>query len=200
MKLISLALACSLTLSGCAAPLLGWKSRPVASHKALKTRLWTATGERRFVTWIHTANGKGPDDDTFLLCPEPAPFTGQAIGAASKANLSQGQALTVGTDEQFQTSLTVVGNFTENLAALDRNFANACNMKVAGLIEGDELVAQVKSDNAVRRIYVLAAAAKQAGDPDIKKKIDEAVKEAVEKAKKDVDINVVINPKAPAAK
>jgi hypothetical protein len=193
MKAVITVLCYGLVVSGCAAPIIGWKARPVAAHDAMKTRLWTATGERRFVTWINKGG------DRFLLCPEPAPFTGQAIEAASKPKLSETQGLTIGTEESFKTTLSQFGTLTENLSALDRNFANSCNMNVAGYLNPTDLVSEVRADNAVRRIFVLTAAARQSNDPEIKKLVEIAVKEAVEKARKEL-LTVTVSVSSPAPK
>lgn len=193
MRLLAV-LSVALVLSGCATTISAVKSRPVAAHDVDKTRLWTATGERRFVTWYVV------DRNKYLLCPEPVPFTGQAITSASKPNLKPSEVVSLGTEEAYATTLTSIGTLTENLAALDRNFANSCNLYIAGVMHPDRLRASVEADNAVRRAYVLAAATSKTDDKALKAAVDAAVKAAVEKVKKELaaKVGVTIAPTSAA--
>jgi hypothetical protein len=186
--------AISSSLSGCATTISAIKARPVAAHNAHETRLWTSTGERRFVTWLYRGENK------FLLCPEPVPFTAQAITSSSKPSFARPEIVTLSTDEAYGTNLTTVGTLTENLAALDRNFSNTCNLFVAGIINDADFASQVAADNNLRRNYVLLSALKPADDKELKKRIDAAVKEAVDKLKKDLSTTatVTVKPTPPA--
>lgn len=155
--LLAVTIAVAVPIGGCATIIPAWKARPTASHDVDRTRLWTATGERRFVTWYTFKDG---DQLRYLLCPEPVPFTAQAISSSAKPLLKPGEAISIGTEETFGTSLTAQGTLTENLAALDRNFANACNLFIAGVLDPVQFRQLVEADNAVRRATVLASAIK----------------------------------------
>jgi hypothetical protein len=178
-------------LCGCATTISAIKARPVAAHNAYETRLWTSTGERRFVTWLYRGG------NNFLLCPEPVPFTAQAITSSSKPGFARPEIVTLSNDEAFGTSLTTVGTLTERLAALDRNFANSCNLFVAGIIDGAELASQVRVDNLVRRQFVLISAMSE-DEKALQAKIDAAVKAALEKQKKDSSAGGTEKPKPQA--
>jgi hypothetical protein len=167
---------CAASVCGCATTISAIKARPVAAHHAEETRLWTSTGERRFVTWQYRGENK------FLLCPEPVPFTAQAITSSSKPSFARPEVVTLSNDEAFGTNLTTVGTLTERLAALDRNFSNACNLFVAGVISPAELANEVRADNYIRRQYVMISA-KNEDEKALQAKIEAAVKAALDKQK-----------------
>lgn len=188
MRRVALLIPLILGLGGCASTITAIKSRPVAAHEVIETRLWTSTGERRFVAWINRGNGN------YLLCPEAVPFTAQSVTSSAKPSLKPSEAIALSTEENYGTGLTTVGTLTENLAALDRNFSNSCGLYMAGVIKEDELLRQVQADNAVRRVYVLAAAGNRTGDKELKAAVDAAVKEAVEKARKELALTLTVSP------
>ncbi|MEC3949280.1 hypothetical protein [Sphingobium sp. HWE2-09] len=194
MMKISVIALLAFGLSGCASTITAIKNRPMAAHKT-ETRLWTSTGERRFVAWIALPDGK------FLLCPEPTPFTGQAVTSSSKPNFKPSEVISLSSEEAYGTNLVTVGTLTENLAALDRNFANSCNLNMAGYLGNAEFIEQVKADNAVRRLYVLASAGAKTSDKELQAKIDAAVKDAVAKAvaEKGWQVTVAAQPTSPKA-